>query len=146
MIGNGTLTLEELEEVALDVEVAHNNRPLTYLEDDIQLLVLTPCPMLNINPNVLPEIDSHYLDDRDLCKQARFLKKCKEATWRRWSQEYVRSLRERHKQRLGKQTTYPKIGEVVIIRDEDRKCNAWKLGVVSKVMKGKDNVVQGASV
>ena len=34
-IGNGTLTLEELEEVVLDVEVALNNRPLTYLEDDI---------------------------------------------------------------------------------------------------------------
>ena len=102
--------------------------------------------MLNINPKVQPEINSHYLDDRDLRKRSRFRKKCKEAKWRRWSQEYVRSLRERHKQRLGKQTTYPKIGEVVIIRDEDRKRNAWKFGVVGKGMKGKDNVVLGASV
>ena len=32
----------ELEEVVLDVEVALNNRPLGYLEDDVELPVLTP--------------------------------------------------------------------------------------------------------
>jgi hypothetical protein len=133
-IGNGTLTLDELEEVVLDVEVALNNRPLTYLEDDIQLPVLTPSSMLNINPCVLPEVDPHYLEDRDLRKRARLLRKSKEAMWKRWSQEYVRSLRENHNQRVGKQTSYPKIGEIVIIRDE-----------VSSVMKGRDDVIRGAS-
>ena len=145
-IGNGTLTLDELEEVVLDVEVALNNRPLTYLEDDIQLSVLTPSSMLNINPCVLPEVDPHYLEDRDLRKRARLLRKSKEAMWKRWSQEYVRSLRERHNQRVGKQTSYPKIGEIVIIRDGDKKCHAWKLGVVSRVMKGRDDVIRGASI
>ena len=33
-VGNGMLTLEELEDVVLDVEVALNDRPLSYLEDD----------------------------------------------------------------------------------------------------------------
>ena len=146
-IGNGMLTLEELEDVVLDVEVALNNRPLTYLEDDVQLPVLTPCSMLNINPSVLPEVDVQELEDGDLRKRARFLQRCKESMWKRWSQEYIRSLRERrHKQRIGKQTSYPKIGEVVIIRDEDRKRNAWKLGVVCGVIEGKDNVVRGARV
>ena len=145
-IGNGMLTLEELEDVVLDVEVALNNRPLTYLEDDVQLPVLTPCSMLNINPSVLPEVDVQELEDGDLRKRARFLRKCKESMWKRWSQEYIRSLRERHKQRIGKQTSYPKIGEVVIIQDEDRKRNAWKLGVVCGVIEGKDNVVRGARV
>ena len=41
-IKNGLLTFEMLEKVFLYVEVALNNRPLTYLEDDIQLSVLTP--------------------------------------------------------------------------------------------------------
>ena len=33
-IGNGLLTWTELEEVVLDVEVAVNNRPLGYIQDD----------------------------------------------------------------------------------------------------------------
>ena len=49
-IGGGKLTFEELVDVVLDVEVALNNRPLSYIEDDVQLPVLTPNAMLNINP------------------------------------------------------------------------------------------------
>jgi hypothetical protein len=52
-IGNGMLTLEELQDVVLDVEVALNDRPLSYLEDDVELPVLTPNSMLNINPKCL---------------------------------------------------------------------------------------------
>ena len=36
-IGNGLLSWMELQEVLLDVEVALNNRPLDYVEDDIQM-------------------------------------------------------------------------------------------------------------
>jgi hypothetical protein len=41
-IGNGFLRWKELEKVLLDVEVALNNRPLSYVEDDVQFSVLTP--------------------------------------------------------------------------------------------------------
>ena len=34
-IGNGTLQWAELEEVAFDVETTLNNRPLSYMEDDV---------------------------------------------------------------------------------------------------------------
>ena len=102
--------------------------------------------MLSVNPKVFPEVDAYYLEDRDLCKRARFLSKCKEAMWRRWSQEYIRSLPERHKQQVGKQTCYPKIDDVVITQDDDKKRYSWKLGVVCEVIKGKDDVVRGVRV
>ena len=41
-IGRASLTWNELEEVLLDVEVALNNRPLSYVEDEVLLPVLTP--------------------------------------------------------------------------------------------------------
>ena len=41
-IGNGHLRCHKLEEVILDVETTLNNRPLGYLEDDIQMPILTP--------------------------------------------------------------------------------------------------------
>ena len=54
----------ELEEVVLDVEVAHNNRPLRYLEDDVKLPVLNPHSLLHINPSYLRELN--HLPDKDL--------------------------------------------------------------------------------
>lgn len=53
-IGNGFLAWKELEEVLLDVEVALNYRPLGYVEDDVQLPVLTPNSMLYLNSNTIP--------------------------------------------------------------------------------------------
>ena len=67
-IGNGFLTWTELEEVVLDVEVAVNNRPLGYVEDDVQLPVLTPNSLLYGQPNLLPELEPHHLEDRSLRK------------------------------------------------------------------------------
>ncbi|XP_028397203.1 uncharacterized protein LOC114521012 [Dendronephthya gigantea] len=145
-IGNGNLKREELSEVILDIEVALNNRPLMYLEDDIELPVLTPNTMLNINPSVLPEMGTHLIDEKDLRKRAKFLKKCKETMWRRWSREYIRSLRERHRQVSQKNTSHPKAGDAVIIQDEKKNRNLWKLGIVVELIRGRDGVVRAAKV
>ena len=145
-IGNGVVTFEELEDVVLDVEIALNDRPLSYVEDDIELPVLTPSSMLNINPVQVPELKSHRIENLDLRKRAKFLKKCKQAMWKRWSREYVRSLRERHVNAGGKQAATPRKGSAVIIRDENKNRNAWKLGIVTDLVNGKDGVTRGAKV
>ena len=49
-VGQGLLTWEELNEVLLDVEVTLNNRPLSYLEEDVQLPTLTPNSLLFLIP------------------------------------------------------------------------------------------------
>ena len=85
-IGNGVLTFEELEDVAL------SNCPLSYLKDDVELPVLMPSSMLNINPGQVPELKAHHLENQDLRKRAKFLRKCKQAMWNRSLREYVRSL------------------------------------------------------
>ena len=41
-IGRASLTWNEPAEVLLDLEIAPNDHPLSYVEDDVQLLVLTP--------------------------------------------------------------------------------------------------------
>ena len=45
-IGRANLRWPQLEEVILDVEIALNNRPLAYQEDDVQLPALTPNVMV----------------------------------------------------------------------------------------------------
>ena len=54
-VGNGMLTWGELQDAPLDVEVTMNNRPLSYVEEDIQLPILTPNLLQFGRPNLLPE-------------------------------------------------------------------------------------------
>ena len=58
-IGNGHLQWKELESVLLSVETTLNDRPLGYVEDDIQTTVITPnsfcfCNQINcLNPPIM---------------------------------------------------------------------------------------------
>ena len=76
--------------------------------------------MLNINPSILHELKAHYLEERSQRKTAKFCKKYKETMWKRWTREYVRSLRQRHRQCYGKQTSQPQIGHAVIVQDREK--------------------------
>ena len=95
-IGGANLTWSELKQVILDDEIALNNRPLSYVEEDIQLPVLTPQSMMFGQPNLLPEGDVDSVEDKDMRKRARYLRRCKDVLWSRWTGEYIKSLRGRH--------------------------------------------------
>ena len=86
-IGNGLLRWKELQEVLLDVEITLNNWPLSYLEDDVQMPLLTPNAMLFLNSHLLPEFQRHHIETADLRKRAKHLLKWKEAIWSRWTKE-----------------------------------------------------------
>ena len=112
-IGRANLRWGELEEVILDVEIAVNNRPLGYVEDDVQFPTLTPNSMLFMQPNLLPEEETNDVEGVELRKRARHLSKCKDAVWSRWTKEYINGLRERHNlNNKGKEVSV-KVGDVV---------------------------------
>ena len=73
------LTWSELEEIVLDIEIAMNNHPLCYLEDDVQLPVLTPNTMLHTQPTYVPEMEKNHIEDQSLRKRAKLLLRCKQA-------------------------------------------------------------------
>jgi hypothetical protein len=98
-VGGGMLTFSELEEVVLDVETCMNNLPLSYLEDNPQLPVLTPNTFLFQRPHVLPELQPHRAEECDLKKRLKFLRATKNSLWNRWTREYLTGLRETHKAR-----------------------------------------------
>ena len=68
--------------------------------------------MLHMNP--------HHVPDKDLRKRGKYLIKCKEVTWNRWTLEYLRSLREQHRQAGGESTCHPNVGDIVIVKDEKK--------------------------
>ena len=141
-IGGGCLKWNEMEEVLLDVEVALNNRPLSYVEEDIQMPTLTPSSMLFVGSNAIPELEAHNEEEKDLRKRAKFLFRCKKAVWQRWSTEYLRGLRERHNQNKGTKVMNVKKGDVVIIKSDERNKAKWPLGIVDELFEGRDGVVR----
>ena len=145
-IGNGCLRWNELQEILLDIEVALNCRPLSYLEDDVQMPTLTPNAMLFVGTTFAPELEAHHLEDADLRKRAKYLLKCKDAMWRRWSNEYLRGLRERHNQKHKKSSFTVANGDVVIIQSDERNRGKWPLGVVEELYKGRDGVVRAVKL
>ena len=118
-IGGGLLTWAELTEVILDIEVALNNRPLSYVEEDVQLPVLTPYAMVFVQDDILPELQPHHIQDYDLRKRVKYLTKCKDALWKPWKTEYLRGLREQHRLKHKGQADHPKPGDAVIIKSEE---------------------------
>ena len=46
-IGNSMLTWNKFEKLLLDIELILNNRPLIYVEDNVQLQVLTPNTLIH---------------------------------------------------------------------------------------------------
>lgn len=130
----------------LDVEITLNDRPLSYVEDDVALPILTPNSMMFPQCNILPDLEPHHVADVDLRRRAKHLSKCKNAVWKRWSSEYVRSLRERHNlKHPGKPCTLA-VGDVVILKSEDKNRGKWPLGIVQELYPGRDGVVRAVKL
>jgi hypothetical protein len=142
-IGHGNFKWNELEEIIIDVETTLNSRPLCYVEDDVQLPLLTPNSMLFGQPNLIPQRDPNAIEDRDLRKRAKHLRKCKDALWSRWSTEYIKSLRERHNLKHDRKEMALKPVDAVMIKGEEKNRGVWRIGIVEKLIQGRDKVVRG---
>ena len=79
-------------------------------------------------------------------KRARHLNTVLNHFWRRWRKEYLLELREAHRQRqAGAATATPvKLGDIVLIHDQDHPRGFWKVGQVEQLISGRDGQVRGA--
>ena len=82
VIGSGHLSWQKLKQVLLDVEITLNDQPLSYVEDDVALSILTPNSMFPTT-NILPNLQPHHIADVDLRRRAKHLRQCKDAMWKR---------------------------------------------------------------
>ena len=141
-VGEANLKWDELQDVLLDCEIAPNSPPLSYVEDDVQLPILTPNVMMFGQPNLLREEPVELITEKDMRKRARYLKECKDGLWSRWTGEYFRALRERHVLKNNKSEVKLKAGDVVLIKGEDRHRGKWNIGIVEEMVKGRDGTVR----
>lgn len=142
VIGEGVLSSTELSKVLLDVETQTNQRPLSYLEDDVEMPILSPSTFLFQRTNHLPEKEAWRFKEVDLRKRAKYLKACRDSLWRRWQKEYLTSLRERHNMIDKTAKFQPKIGDVLIVKSNNKNCGHWPLAIVNEIFPEKDENVR----
>jgi len=102
--------------------------------------------MMFLNSKVLPELQPHHIEAADLLKRAKHLLKCKEAIANRWTKECLRSLHERHRAQRGTGGDIPVVGDVVIIKTEDKNRGKWPLGIIKNLIFRNNGVVRGAKL
>ena len=113
------LSKKGFEEIVVDIEVTLNNRPLMYVEEDIQMPELTPNTLLYGQPLLVPEEDLDE-DFPEMKRRQRYLNKCKDAAWTRWTKEYLKALRERGNMLLQAKEMQISLGDIVLIKGDEK--------------------------
>ena len=138
--GRANLTKQKLEEILLDIEIV-----LIYMEEDIQMPVVTPITLLYRQSIIIPQerLDE---DTPEIKRRQRYITKCKEAAWKRWKKEYFRSLRERHNMMHNTKDMKIEVGDVVLIKSEEKNKGKLSIEIVEELYKGKDDVIRGVKL
>ena len=139
------LTKQELEEILLDIEIVLNNRPLIYIEDDIQMPVLTP-NLLFYGQSIMILEERLDEDILEIKRRQRYINKCKEATWKRWKKEYLGFVRERDNLMHNTKEMMIEVEDVVLSKGEEKNKGKWSIEIVEELYKGKDDVIRGVKL
>merc|ERR1712183_338882 len=117
------------------VEAILNFRPITPVSNDpLDLEALSPAQILypgvklTASTSILPPAPPTSESLKYSFQKARSLV---DAFWKRWVKEYITSLRDR--QKWLKTEKDPKVGQIVLMVDEVKHRDAWKLGRITAV-------------
>ncbi|GFT42748.1 integrase catalytic domain-containing protein [Trichonephila clavipes] len=138
VVGNIRLTYEEFLTVIIQIEGMLNSRPLVPLSSDLDdLNVLTPSHFLigrSITSIVEPDLTN--LNENRLDNWQK-ITKIIQLIWKRWSVDYLNSLQQRNKWHFEKKNA--KIGDMVIIKEDNLPSCQWSLGRINNIYPGKDS-------
>ncbi|XP_044574040.1 uncharacterized protein LOC123258229 [Drosophila ananassae] len=140
-----TLTHEELETIVIDIEAILNSRPLTSVSSSPRdLTALTPGHFL-IGEPLTASPDIHQSRRRTgLLTRWKRIEQLRKEFWTRWSHEYLHELQNRSKWPRSCKTV--KIGDLVIIKEDNIAPLNWPLGRIVAVHPGKDGEIRVAEI
>ena len=72
----------------------------------------------------------HDITNKDLRKKAKNVQICKNATWSRWSNEYIKALTECHNLKHHQKTNAIKNRDLVLIKGENKNRGKWNIRIV----------------
>ncbi|XP_050685659.1 uncharacterized protein LOC126980084 [Leptidea sinapis] len=141
VIGDSTLTYEELATVLSQIEACLNSRPISVISNEADdLLPLTPGHFL-VGESLLNVSDESYIDcNTSRLDRWKLIQKIVRDFWQRWSKEYLCNLNQRYKWQS--KLYEPKLNDVCIVRDDNIPPSKWILGKITQKHVGPDNVTR----
>jgi hypothetical protein len=148
VVGRAKLDYQEFVTLVCELNGMLNSRPISYVYDTVgEEDPITPSKLwCGKNITMFPPFYEARGDLRDpnICrKRLKYLDKVLTHFWNRFSTEYLSSLSERHLSRnLPRDGRQPKIGELVLVKNDKLPRGRWKIARVIKVTPGSDGVVR----
>ncbi|KMQ89434.1 gag-pol polyprotein precursor [Lasius niger] len=145
VIGETTLTYEELSTFLTQMEACLNSRPLQALSDDPDdFSALTPGHLL-IGAPLLAVPEPSLLNRRETTlSRWQLIQRMRDHFWERWSREHLHGLTSRPKWWKTKET--PGVGTLCLLRSEITPPNRWFLARITKLHSGKDGVIRVVTI
>ncbi|KAF6207918.1 hypothetical protein GE061_016367 [Apolygus lucorum] len=141
-----TTTFQTFSTIIARVESILNSRPLVFQSsspDDI--LILTPGHFLVQRPmTALPESTIDHTASTRLVPKWNFVNQIISQFWKKWSTEYLLDLQIRTKWDTPDRP--PKIGDVVLIMEDNRPPLSWPMGIITDLCPGTDRISRVALV
>lgn len=139
VVGERSLTFEELSTVFCRVEAVLNSRPLCSLSDNPNEFEVLTAGHFLIGQSLLavPEYDFEDVPQNRLSRW-QSIQKASQSFWRRWSDDYLHTLQQRAKWFSSPPNL--KVGDLVLLKSNLTKPLQWNLARVEEVHSGVDKV------
>ncbi|XP_047541323.1 uncharacterized protein LOC125074140 [Vanessa atalanta] len=145
VIGDSTLTYEELSTVLAQIEACLNSRPLSVTgSDPDNALPLTPGHFLVGEPLLTAPDHSYANKSISSLRRWQLTQKMLQCFWKRWSQEYLTHFFQRYKWNV--KIPELKIGDVVLVREDGLPPAKWLCGRVVNLHPGRDKLTRVVSL
>ena len=151
-ISRKLLTLEEFTTIVKEAENIVNSRPLTYQSDTSRDIPLTPSQLawgrdLTLMPPLLQPgdpLDEDY-DAKATRAQYVVLSNALEQFRKRWHNEYLLALREKHYNLCAENPSHHlRVGQLVMVKHDNIHRIEWPLGVITAIYPDERGVVRTA--
>ncbi|XP_070521634.1 uncharacterized protein [Cardiocondyla obscurior] len=141
VMGETTLTYEEMATLLAQIKACLNSRLLAALSDDPEdLAALTPGYFLMGGPlNAVPEPSLVDISTNALSRW-QLVQRMRDHFWERWTRDYMLSLLSRPKWR--QVTDAFQVGRLCLIRSETTPPTRWPLGRVIQMFPGEDGLTR----
>ncbi|XP_055590366.1 uncharacterized protein LOC129742489 [Uranotaenia lowii] len=143
--GDTKLTEEEWSTLLAKIEGVLNSRPLVpQSSDPSDTQALTPGHFLIDRPiRAIPEPCYDHIKP-GLLSRWQHIQKMRADFWKRWSADYLSELQQRQKWNTGH--TEIRVGDLVLMKEENLPPLQWKLARVTDIHPGKDNITRVVTV
>jgi len=151
ILTNSRISYDQMLTTLCEIENVLNNRPLTYLYSENDMIEpITPNKLLhghNIYTFVNENRDIKQVNGMDIAvKRYHYICKLLEHFWCRWHREYLVELREHQKSQSRNSSFHPHVGDVVVVKDDNLKRIDWRIGKINELIISKDGKIRAAQI